>query len=46
MGTKVYVIHDNKIYSLDYNDEEDIYELHIHSLKQTLPLKWKFYLPS
>lgn len=33
IGTKVYAIHDNKIYSLDYNDEEDIYELHIHSLK-------------
>jgi len=33
MGTKVFAIHDNKIYSLDYNDEEDIYELHIHSLK-------------
>jgi hypothetical protein len=33
MGTKVYAIHDNKIFSLDYNENEDIYELHIHALK-------------
>ncbi|MCJ7578937.1 MAG: hypothetical protein MUP98_00200, partial [Candidatus Aminicenantes bacterium] len=33
LGTRVYAIHDNKIYSLDYNDDEEIYKLHIHALK-------------
>ena len=33
MGTRVYAIHESKIYSLDYNENEDIYELFIHPLK-------------
>jgi hypothetical protein len=33
MGTRVYAIHDSKIYSLDYNENEDMYELFIHPLK-------------
>lgn len=31
-GTRVYVIHDNKIFSLNYNEDKEIYELHINSL--------------